>query len=160
MNAAAGVAGEDDVDAVKRHRIEQQTLAVVHKSVATIAAHELEHSAALPLSRGAVAGVAEAAMHVLNSVVADSLAFANHAGRRNVGERDVLLCARRTPQNHVALKAFLVGLGASDADLDASKKKAPRAKKRRPTVLADDDELVNNNADADDNDNVDDDDNQ
>jgi histone H3/H4 len=114
----------------------------IHKTVVAVAEHELEHHGALPLTRGAVASVTEMATLLFDTLLEDAMAFAQHAGRRNVGERDVLLCARRTKQNHAQLLAFLDATQADDvasASATASSKSKPRPKKKRPAVLLDDD---------------------
>jgi histone H3/H4 len=131
------VSGEDDIEAVKRHRAGQHLQANVHKTVTQIAEHELTTGQiGAPVSRGAVAAVTELTTHLLLSVVADSIAFANHAGRRNVSERDVLLCSRRTDDNHSNLKTYLDSLDDARAalHLDAPPPKK-RSKKPRPTVV-------------------------
>jgi hypothetical protein len=136
------VAAEDDAAAVQRQRSVQHLEANIHKSVVAVAEHELEQHGALPLTRGAVASVTEMATLVFDTLIDDAMAFARHAGRRNVGERDVLLCARRTKQNHAQLLAFLDTAQADDvasASAAASSKGKPRPKKKRPAVVLDDD---------------------
>jgi hypothetical protein len=151
------VAAEDESDAVKRHRSVQHLEANIHKTVVAIAEHELEHSGALPLTRGAVASITELSSLVFSTLIDDSMAFARHASRRNVGERDVLLCARRTKQNHAQLLAFLEGLTPDDLSLppnvasstgSSNKRSKPAAKKKRPAVVLDSDADVDDKADA------------
>lgn len=131
------VSGEDDLEAVKRHRASQHLQANVHKTVVQIAEHaQLTGTAVAPVSRGAVAAITELSTNLMFSVVADSISFANHAGRRNISDRDVLLCARRTDDNVRNLKTYLDSLDDARANLhlDAAPPKK-RSKKARPAVV-------------------------